>query len=117
MASSNSSSGSSERDVSFVILLTTLQSFCVYIYMPSLGVFVEDPLFSSIFPMRVIHSPLTLQSLGLSLIRQRYIVLISSYGVPSRNEGMYKVDYLRAFSESTRRCFGSVLDVASSDVI
>ena len=44
-------------------------------------------------------------------------MLVSLAEVPAMNKGISKVDSLRAFSESTKRRFASVLAVASSYVI
>ena len=55
-------------------------------------------MFSSISPMLVIHSLVTLQSLGIYFMRQRSIALVSSYGVTARNKGVYKVVSPRCLS-------------------
>ena len=112
----NSSSRSSERDINCVIFLTTLQSSCASIYIPSLRFFVDAAAFSSISHMQGIHAFIILQS-QLYLVGQRCIVLVSSTGVPARNKGTSKVDSLRAFSGYIRSRFASVLAVVSSDVI
>ena len=118
VSSSNFSSKSSERYFNCAISMTTLQYSCEYIYVPYLGGGgLEDTAFLIFFPFQGIHYLLTLQSLGLYLIRQRLIVLASLAEVPAMNKGISKVDSLRAFSESTKRRFASVLAVASSYVI
>ena len=105
---------SHQRDTSIVqFSMTTLQYYCEYIYVPYLGGGgLEDTVFLFFFPFQGIHYLLTLQSLGLYLIRQRLIVLASLAEVPAMNKGISKVDSLRAFSESTKRRFASVLAVA-----
>ena len=113
VSSSNVSSKSSERYFNCAISMTTLQDYCEYIYVTYLGGGgLEDTAFLIFFPFQGIHYLLTLQSLGLYLIRQRLIVLVSLAEVPAMNKGISKVDSLRAFSESTKRRFASVLAVA-----
>ena len=108
MSIPNSSSRSSEIDVNCAILLTMLKSYRGYISMPPLGVFVESSAISNIPPVKLIHALFNLYSLGLSLMRQRRILLVSLAGVPASNKGMSRVVSLRSFSESTRRHFASV---------
>ena len=85
--------------------------------MPSLVVFVDAAEFFGFFPMQGIYALLTLQLLGLYLVSQRLIVLVSLPGVTARNEGAYTIYSLRDFYDSMIICYASVLAVESSDVI
>ena len=109
LAVSKFSSSCFGRDFSSIIYLTTLQYSCDSIYMPSLVDFVDATAFYSMSHMRVIHAHNNSQLLGLSLVRQRRVILVSSYGVPANNKGTSRVDYLKAFPKSMRIRFASYL--------
>ena len=67
--------------------------------------------------MGVMWALLTFQSLGLILVRQRRIVLVSSTGLPSKNDKMFMGVFLSAVSNSIRVFLARVLAVVASEVI
>ena len=51
------------------------------------------------------------------LVRHQHILLISYEGVPSINEVVFKLDYLKDLNASLRWCFASDFTVAYLDVV
>ena len=75
-------------------MLTTLQSYWTSVSIPSLDFLLDASADSKIYPTSDIWALLNFHSLGLLLVRQRRIVLVSSTGVPDKNEKMSRGVFL-----------------------
>ena len=83
-------------------MLTTLQSSWTSISIPSLYLLVDAITYLKIYPTSNLWDLLTFHSLGLLLVRQRQIVLVSSTGVPDKNDKIPRGLFLSIVVDSTR---------------